>query len=109
MFLHGMRYWPEMISVILCPFALKHAADRHNMITDDKNSYTPLERFTGVRRPIKVNIFHTWGCPTFVLDHHLQSGAGTAPKWEPRSRLGVYLGFSPFHATNVALVLNPST
>ena len=31
------------------------------------------------------------------------------PKWEPRARLGIYLGRSPAHDTNVALVLNPET
>jgi hypothetical protein len=31
------------------------------------------------------------------------------PKWEPLSRTGVYLGHSPFHAGNVALVFNPRT
>ena len=31
------------------------------------------------------------------------------PKWEPRSRCGVYLGHSPMHAGSVALVFNPRT
>ena len=31
------------------------------------------------------------------------------PKWDPRSRLGVYLGHSPCHTGSVALVLNPKT
>ena len=31
------------------------------------------------------------------------------PKWEPRARMGVYVGWSPSHASNVALVLNPRT
>jgi hypothetical protein len=31
------------------------------------------------------------------------------PKWEPRSRRGIYVGHSPSHAGNVALVLNPRT
>jgi len=30
-------------------------------------------------------------------------------KWQPRARLGVYLGHSPCHAGTVALVLNPSS
>ncbi|KAL7464856.1 hypothetical protein ACHAXS_005184 [Conticribra weissflogii] len=33
----------------------------------------------------------------------------SAPKWEPRARLGIYVGRSPHHAGNVALVLNPIT
>ena len=31
------------------------------------------------------------------------------PKWEDRSRVGVYLGHSSQHATSVALILNPQT
>ena len=41
------------------------------------------------------------------MDSCLQSGVGGAPKWEPRSRLGIYVGHSPLHAGSVALVLNP--
>ena len=32
-----------------------------------------------------------------------------SPKWEPRSRMGIYLGHSPTHAGSVAMVLNPRT
>jgi hypothetical protein len=52
---------------------------------------------------------HTFGSPCFVLDSCLQSGIGGAPKWEPRSRLGIYIGHSSSHAGSVALVLNPQT
>ena len=31
------------------------------------------------------------------------------PKWDPRARVGVYLGHSPCHAGNVALILNLQT
>ncbi len=50
--------------------------------------------------------FHVVGSPCFVLDLQLQSGIGGAPKWEPRSWLGIYVGHSPSHAGSVALVLN---
>ena len=49
---------------------------------------------------------HTLFCPVYVLDSRLQSGIGGIPKWNPRSSAGVYLGHSPDHASNVALVLN---
>ena len=57
--------------------------------------------------PLKFE--HTFGCPVFVLDSRLQSGFGRPPKWDPRSRLGIYVGRSPFHVGSVALVLNPRT
>jgi hypothetical protein len=53
--------------------------------------------------------FHTFGCPCYVLDHRLQSETGMIPKWEPRARMGIYVGCSPAHASNVALILNPRT
>ena len=54
-------------------------------------------------------MFHTFGCPFFVLDARLKSGLSTCPKWEPRSRLGIYVERSPAHTKIVALVLNPRT
>ena len=45
-----------------------------------------------------------------MLNYRVQSvGGSDPPKWEPRSRIGVYLGHSPFHAGSVALVWNPTT
>ena len=56
-----------------------------------------------------ISNFHPFGCPVFVLESKLQSSIQGIPKWDPRSRLGIYLGHSPLHAGSVALVLNPST
>ena len=43
------------------------------------------------------------------MDARLQSDPKGVPKWEPRARVGIYLGRSPAHASTVALVLNPKT
>ena len=56
-----------------------------------------------------MKYFHTLFCPVYVLDSRLHSAAGTGPSGEPKSRIGVYLGHSPFHAGSVALVFNPSS
>ena len=37
----------------------------------------------------------------------MQTIGDKIPKWNPRARLRVYLGQSPCHTGNVALVLNP--
>jgi hypothetical protein len=58
---------------------------------------------------IDPSIYHSFRSPCFVLDSRLQSEIGGAPKWEPQSRLGIYVGHSPSHAGLVALVLNPRT
>ena len=52
---------------------------------------------------------HTLFCPVYCLDAKLQGGVAGIPKWEPRSRLGIFVGHSPDHASDVALVLNPRT
>ncbi len=39
----------------------------------------------------------------------MQSGIGQIPKWEPRSRMSIYVVRSPSHASNVGLILNPRT
>jgi hypothetical protein len=48
------------------------------------------------------------GSPIFVLDPALQDGK-KIPKWNPRSRLGMYLGNSPLHSSTVARVVNLRT
>jgi hypothetical protein len=52
--------------------------------------------------------YHPFGCPANVLDAQLQGGS-KIPHWEPISCVGIYLGHSPYHANNVALILNLST
>ena len=73
----------------------------------DKDGFTPAHRFSGSKAEFELNNYHTWGCPVFVLEAKAQSLG--MPKWEPRSRVGIYLGHSPSHSGSVALVLNPRT
>ena len=49
---------------------------------------------------------HVWGCPTYVLEPTFQKPEMKMPKWDPRSRRGVNMGFSKMHSTQVGLVLN---
>ena len=108
--LQGMRLWPEMISTYFWPFALKAAAERHNTLHVDDDGMTPESKLYGIKaEEIPVRNYHPLFCPVFVLDHRLHSAGGSIPKWEPRMRCGVYLGHSPLHAGNVALVFNPRT
>ena len=46
-----------------------------------------------------------FGCPVFVLEEQLQSGR-PYQKWRQRARVSIYLGQSPIHNRNVALVLH---
>ena len=95
---------------MLWPFALKAAQDRLNQLNIDLDGKTPDMKFSGVAaQALRLRDFHTFGCPCYILDSRLQTNPKGVPKWEPRARLGIYLGRSPAHAGNVALVLNPKT
>ena len=106
--LHAKRHWPAMIFVILWPYAYKNAEFIYNNLHLDEDGLSPIQKFCGTSEMMDVGDVHTWGCPCYVLDKALQT-AKMLPKWDPRSRLGVYLGHSPCHAGSVALVLNPKT
>ena len=45
------------------------------------------------------------GFSTYVLEPQLQKPGVKIPKWAPRSRRGVNMGFSKMHSTQVGLVL----
>ena len=72
---------------------------------------TPNSILQGIElEDIPVKSYHTLFCPIYALDARLQDAGGAGPpKWEPRSKIGVYLGHSPLHAGIVALVWNPTT
>ena len=109
MLLHAKRFWPEAITHVLWPFAAAEAINMENNFTLDTSGRTPLQKLTATNSPMHLRDQHPWGCPVHVLEKKLQSSSKGAPKWEPRARIGVYLGRSPAHAGNVALVLNPSS
>jgi hypothetical protein len=44
----------------------------------------------------------------YVLDPALQDGK-KIPKWNPRARLGLFLGFLEWHSSQVPLILNVTT
>ena len=100
-----------MIDTMFWSFAFKAAAERHNQLSLTAEGQTPLSILHDVPvENILVKTFHTLFCPVYVLDACSQSAGGPGPpKREPHSRIGVYLGHSPFHAGSVALVFNPKT
>jgi hypothetical protein len=100
-----------MVDTMFWPLAIKAMAEHLKSLHMDDNGNTPELIMFGVNLDlIPVKNFHTLFCPLYVLDHCLQSAGGPGPpKWEPRSRIGVYLGHSPFHVGSMALVFNPKT
>ncbi|KAL7563107.1 hypothetical protein ACA910_012291 [Epithemia clementina (nom. ined.)] len=97
-----------MINVHLWPYGLRHDANVRNATATIKHKKSPLELWLQVQVAPKIRHFHTFGCPTYVLDNKLQAQQGVQ-KLKTRARLGVYLGASPTHARSVSLVLNPRT
>jgi hypothetical protein len=108
MLLFAMNKWPDMLSTSLWPYGLRMSSDAENSTPQIREDQSPLEMFTRVKVRPKLKHFHTFGCPTYILDNNLAAGK-SIPKWKFRSRLGVYLGPSPNHAKTVSLVLNPRT
>ena len=74
----------------------------------NKHRKTPIELFTKTKVAINTKHFHTFGSPAYVLQNELQNGK-PFHKWKERSKVGIYLGMSPIHGKNVALVLDRAT
>ena len=106
MLLHARRLWPEAMPQLLWPFALSYATYFHYHLHLDADKKTPIEKFCSTPSTFDLSNIHSFGCPVHVLDHRLQTG-NKIPRWEPRCRLGIFVGHSPLHAKNVALILNP--
>ena len=108
---HANRRWPKAVTANLWPYALRMANTVYNASPSLQNPerHSPEQLFSGTTA-ININPKHwkPFGCPVYVLDNDLQQGKPHG-KWEERSRIGLYLGQSPFHNQSVALVLNLST
>ena len=53
-------------------------------------------------------VSHVWGCPAHVLEPKPQTGQ-KLPKWNRRSRLGQFLGYSDEHSSLVANIWHLKT
>jgi hypothetical protein len=103
---HVSLHWTEhgVDDLALWGFAVKHAAWIYNRVPSRSSGLTPLELLTKTKADHKDLLqTHVWGCPVFVLDPKLQDGK-KIPKWNRRSRLGQFLGFSDEHSSLVANV-----
>ena len=108
MLIHAMIHWPDNISLDLWPFAIKYAVYIWNRIPND-SELSPLELFYNTKsdhQQLRASKF--WGCPAYVLDPRIQDGK-KIPRWNPRSKLGQFLGRSDEHASSVGLIRNLKT
>ena len=91
--LTAMSQWPDVVTVKMWTMALRYAVDIHNA-TPSENGLSPEDIFTGQKLDSRLQDFHTFGSPVFVL-HPILANGKQLPKWKPRSRMGMYLGSSP--------------
>jgi hypothetical protein len=74
----------------------------------DDQKRTPIEIFANTKVSANPKHWKPFGCPAYVLESALQSNK-PFHKWQQRSKVGVYIGKSPQHGRNVALVFDRET
>jgi hypothetical protein len=107
--LHAIIHWPDERDEQLWPLAVDYSLYLWNNTPKEGVGLSPEELFCktkGDGTPILHS--HVWGCPAYVLDPKLQDGK-SLPKWEPKSRRGVFVGVSPIHSSTVGLIRNRTT
>ena len=100
--LHAMHKWPTMITEDMWPYAICHAINFHNSSIHKDSDATPHTLFTGEDPPTKLDDFRVFGCPTYILDKHLQDGT-KINKWKSCSWQGIYISTSSYHASHIPL------
>jgi hypothetical protein len=108
MLLHAKQRRPSAVTVNLWPYAMRMANKVSNFAPGILDGISPIEKFSQVEVAPRAKHSHTFGSPIYVLDNRLQTGK-SIPRWNEKSRIGLYLGSSPRHSRKVALVLNLRT
>ena len=109
MMLHAaMRSADGSLNTDLWPMAMDYAVWIYNHLPRRDSGASPEELPTRTTSdtPLLLADCHVWGCPVFVLEPKLQKSGIKIPKWHPRSRRGILMGFSPQHSTLITLILN---
>jgi len=109
MMLHANLRWPEVADESLWPHALQYAVYLHNIMPFEESGVSPTEVWSRTKSNHHDLLHtHTWGCPAYVLSPRLREG-GNVPKWDPRSKRGQFVGYSPLHASSVGMIRNLNT
>jgi hypothetical protein len=110
MLMHQLIHWPDEFDPSLWPFAMEHAVYIWNHMPKTSSGLSPWELFTSLKDPNYTDLrrARVWGCPVYVLDPTLQDGQ-KLPKWKKRTRLGMNLGVSEHHSSNINRVLSLDT
>ncbi len=104
--LHLATHWPQYADSKFWPQATDYTVWVFNRLPSLDSGIASNERWSGVRsHGTDMARTHVFGCPVYILDASLQDGS-KIPKWNPQARLGLFLGFSNLHLSQVPLVLN---
>jgi hypothetical protein len=110
MLIHANRWWKMSISAHLWPYAVRMASEQ---IKNTPRMQSPsrkslMQEFAKTAVHTNIKHWHPFGSPVYVMESALQK-QGIFGKWKTRANIGIYLGRSPHHSRNVALVLNRQT
>jgi hypothetical protein len=109
MLIHAALCWPDASDHELWPMALAHTVSLHNITPSMQTGRLPEEVWTRSHSTHScLRNAHMWGCPLYILDPRGQAGH-KIPAWDPHSRRAQNMGFSPLHASSVALARNLNT
>ena len=109
MMIHAIIHNHKEVTTDLWPFAVDYAVYLWNKMPRKDGGLSPEEIFYSVKSDYEaIREAKCWGCPAYVLDPKLQDGK-KLPRWNPRSRLGQFLGRSKKHAGSVGLIRNLNT
>ena len=107
--LHAALHWPKAAHVRYWPMAIDYAIWVYNRLPSLSSGVTPNEVWSQTRCGHEdFGRTHVFGCPVYVLEPKLQDGK-KIPKWAPRARLGMFLGYSSRHSSLAPLILNIRT
>ena len=116
--LHAAHWWPEAIHTALRPAALKNYTNirkylpkefktveriRKKKLIDTYNS-SLIPKFTRTEIQANLNCYYPFRSPVYVLNKKPRQQK-SHNKWSDQSQVGIFICHSPFHASNVKLVL----
>jgi hypothetical protein len=108
MILHASIHFKDGVDASLWLMAVQYVVHVYNNTHGD-NAICPADIFiVGTVPRHCLRDIHFWGSPVYVLDPKLQQGK-KLPRWQPRSRRGMFLGLIQEHSSEVPQVLNFST
>ena len=111
MLIHADYQWKSHIITNLWPYAIRLGNRAYNdtPLLVNVQGKTPTQLFTSTEVQDNPKHWKPFGCPTFVLTPSLRALQRIHHTWKQRAELGIYLGPSPIHHRNVALIFNPAT